>query len=454
MALPLVRPLGPSVKPFKPIIAIVGRPNVGKSTLVNRIVGRRAAVVQEQPGVTRDRREIDAEWDGREFVVVDTGGWQASLEDDLVADIRTQAEAAIGAADLIVFVVDAQAAISPDDAAVADLLRADNDRVILVANKVDNEAIGMDLGEFYRLGLGDAMPVSAIHGHGVADVLDHAVSRLPEQSELDEQDDVPTLAIIGRPNVGKSTLLNRLVGEERVVVSPIPGTTRDPIDARIELDGQHYLLVDTAGLRRRPKIGEDVEFFAIVRARQVLKEADVALLLIDAIDGVTHQDQRIAEEAAASGASLVIVLNKWDIADTEQRDWTTVGVGDRLEFVGWAPVIRISAKTGARLKRLGPAVDMVLENRGRRIPTGTLNRLISDWTAAHPPPVRKGRRAKVMYAVQAGTAPPTIILFVAGGELADDYLRYIERRIRAKFDFTGSPIHLFTRRRTKQKAGR
>ncbi len=438
----------------KPIVAVVGRPNIGKSTLVNRIVGRRAAVVEEMPGVTRDRREFDAEWDGREFTVVDTGGWQASADDDLVADIRTQAEAAIAAADAIVFVIDAQAAISPDDAAVAELLRTVGDRVTLVANKADNDAIAADLGEFYRLGLGEPYPVSAIHGIGVADVLDVVVRDLPDMDELDDEEELPTLAIIGRPNVGKSTLLNRLLGETRVVVSPVPGTTRDPIDAVVDIDGSEYRVVDTAGIRRRPKVGEDVEFFAILRAREVLKHADVALLLIDAIDGVTHQDQRIAEEAAASGASLVIVLNKWDIADAEQREWTTDGVGDRLAFVGWAPVIRISAKTGARLKRLGPAVDAVLATRYQRIPTGTLNRLVSDWTAAHPPPVRKGRRPKVMYAVQAATAPPTIILFVGGGELASDYLRYIERRLRAEFDFLGTPIHIHARRRSPQKARR
>ena len=432
----------------KPVVAVVGRPNIGKSTLVNRIVGRRAAVVEEMPGVTRDRREFDADWDGTAFTIIDTGGWQVSTDNELVTDIRIQAEAAIASADLILFLVDSQASISPDDAAVADLLRAAQERVILVANKVDNETIAYDLGEFYRLGLGDPRPVSAIHGHGVADLLDLVVSTLPEMSSFEEGDELPTLAIIGRPNVGKSTLLNQLLGEDRVVVSPIPGTTRDPIDAVVDLDGTDYRLVDTAGIRRRPKVDEDVEFFAILRARQVLKEADVALLLIDAVDGVTHQDQRIAEEAAVAGTSLVIVLNKWDIADTEQREWTSDGVGDRLAFVGWAPVIRISAKTGARLKRLGPAVDMVLDTRYKRIPTGTLNRLVSDWTASHPPPVRKGRRARVMYAVQAATAPPTIILFVSGGELADDYLRYIERRLRREYDFTGTPLHVFARRRT------
>ena len=435
-----------------PIVAVVGRPNIGKSTLVNRIVGKRVAVTEEMPGVTRDRREIAADWNGRGFLVVDTGGWQASVDDELVADIRSQAEAAINAADLILFVVDAQASIAEDDTAVANLLRSAGERVILVANKADNPEIADDIGHFYRLGLGEPFPTSAIHGTGVAEILDRVVESFPEADALLEEELVPTLAIIGRPNVGKSTLLNKLLGEERVVVSPTPGTTRDPIDALVDLDGTTYRVVDTAGIRRRPKVGEDVEFFAIVRARAVLKEADVALLLVDAIDGVTHQDQRIAEEAAESGASLIIVLNKWDVATTEQREWTTDGAGDRLAFVGWAPVIRLSAKTGARIKRLGPAVDMVLANRDQRIPTGTLNRLITDWVAAHPPPVRKGRRAKVMYSVQAGTSPPTIILFVAGGVLAEDYLRYIERRIRQEFDFTGTPIHIFARRRTKQKA--
>lgn len=434
----------------KPIVAVVGRPNIGKSTLVNRIVGRRAAVVEEMPGVTRDRREFDAEWEGAPFIVIDTGGWQVSTEDELVSDIRVQAEAAIASADLILFVVDVQTAISTDDAAVAELLRSVQDRVIVVANKADNETLAADLGTFYGLGLGEPHPVSAIHGSGVAELLDTVVERLPGVSAFYETEDIPTLAIIGRPNVGKSTLLNKLLNEERVVVSPTPGTTRDPIDAEVEIDGNRYRVVDTAGIRRRPKVGEDVEFFAILRARQVLKEADVALLLIDAIDGVTHQDQRIAEEAASSGASLVVVLNKWDVADIEQREWTTDGVGDRLAFVGWAPVIRISAKTGARMKRLGPAIDAVLETRYQRIPTGTLNRHIADWAAAHPPPVRKGRRPKIQYAVQAGIAPPTIILFVAGGELADDYIRYVERRIRNEYDFTGTPLHLFARRRSKK----
>ncbi len=431
-----------------PVVAVVGRPNIGKSTLVNRILGRRAAVVEEQPGVTRDRREFDAEWQGRPFVLIDTGGWQVAGEDHLVADIRQQAEAAMGVADVVLFLVDAQAAISDDDAAVADLLRPAAERVILVANKVDNDRISASVPDFYRLGLGDPMPVSAIHGHGVADLLDQVVTRFPEAAgEPDAGGDIPMLAIVGRPNVGKSTLLNWLVGETRVVVSPVPGTTRDPIDAVVDIDGQPFRVVDTAGIRRAPRVDEDVEYYSVLRAKEVLADADVAVLMIDSLEGVTHQDQRIAEEASRAGPGVVVLLNKWDAADPEQRAWTTDGVGDRFGFLSWAPVIRASALTGARLKRLGPALEVCLENRNRRVPTGRLNRLVRQWSQAHPPPVRKGRRPKILYAVQAGTGPPTIVLFVSGGELGPDYLRFIENRLRREFDFTGTPIRLLARRR-------
>ena len=259
------------------------------------------------------------------------------------------------------------------------------------------------------------------------------------------------MAIIGRPNVGKSTLLNRLVGEERVVVSPVPGTTRDPIDVVVELDGESYRLIDTAGIRRKPRISEDVELFAVIRARDVVRQADAALLMIDATEGVTHQDQRIAEQAVRSGASLVVLLNKWDAADRERREYTTWEVGDRLGFAGWAPVLRISALTGARMHRLGAALELVLANRMRRISTGTLNRLVTEWTARHPPPVRKGRRPRIMYAVQSRTAPPTLALFVKGGKIDATYLRYLERKARETYDFTGTPVHLVVRRRTGRR---
>ena len=425
----------------------MGRPNVGKSTLVNRIVGRRAAVVQEKPGVTRDRREFPAEWNGRSFTVVDTGGWQQGKDSDLTEDICAQAEAAISAADVIVFVIDTQGNITSDDAAVARLLRPASHRVLVAANKADNDALWRESAAFARLGLGEPLPVSAIHGQGVADLLDVLVGRLPAAAGGETTaDTVPEVAVIGRPNVGKSTLLNRLVGEERVVVSAVPGTTRDPIDVTIELEDRVYRLIDTAGMRRKPKMSEDVEFFSVLRAREVLKRAHAALLLVDALDGVTHQDQRIAELAAGSGAALVILLNKWDAVDLEQRERTTFEVGAKLGFAGWAPVLRISALTGARLHRLGPALETVLENRSRRIPTGRLNRLITELAAEHPPPMRKGRRPRIMFASQSRSAPPTIALFVRGGILDSTYLRYLERRLRRAYDFTGTPVRMVVRR--------
>ncbi len=429
----------------KPRVAVVGRPNVGKSTLVNRIVGRRAAVVQERPGVTRDRREFDTEWNGRPFKLVDTGGWQQSLDGELVEEIRLQAESAIAAADIIIFVVDAQIGTTTDDAAVTKLLRPVGAKVILVVNKADNDMIALNAGEFSRLGLGDPLPISSIHGRGVADLLDIVVERLPAITVDTGDDRTADVAIIGKPNVGKSTLLNRLVGENRVVVSPIPGTTRDPIDVEIEIDGTTYRLIDTAGIRRAPKIPEDVDRFAVGRAREVLRRADAALLLVDALEGVTHQDQRITEEAVRSGASLIVLLNKWDAADRDRKQQTTWELGNKLAFAGWAPVLRISALTGARLHRLGSALETVLTNRERRIPTATLNRLVGEWTGQHPPPIRKGRRPRILYAAQSQTAPPTLALFVKGGRIDDTYLRYLEGRARQSYDFIGTPVRLVTR---------
>ena len=440
------------MEPSPPVVALVGRPNVGKSTLINRIVGRRAAVTQEEPGVTRDRRRLEAEWNGRRFAVVDTGGWQPPSKKEeapLAADIREQAESAIAEADLVILVVDAQGAVTSEDAAVAEMLRPVRGRTLVAANKCDNDGIAAGAGGFHRLGLGEPFPVSAIHGAGVADLLDEAVSRMGEEAPPavgPSPDALPRVAIIGRPNVGKSTLLNRLAGAERVVVSPTPGTTRDPIDTDIRLAGSPYRLIDTAGMRRRPKITEDAEFFSVLRARETLRSADAALLLMDAGEGVTQQDQRIAREASSSGASLVVVLNKWDGADAEQRERAIAETGRRLAFAGWAPVIRISALTGARLKQLAPALETALENRTRRIPTALLNRMVSEWTAAHPPPVRKGRRPRIMYAVQSQTAPPTFAFFAKGGTIDDTYLRFLERRLREARDFTGTPLRLAVRR--------
>jgi GTP-binding protein len=425
-------------------VAVVGRPNVGKSSLVNRVLGRRLAVVDERPGVTRDRREFRADWTGREFLIVDTGGWEVAPSEELVAAISGQAEAALGAADLVLFVVDATAGVSEDDARVARLLR--DTPVILVANKVDDAKQEPDVADLWQLGLGEPSAVSALHGRGIGDLLDRVVERLPDVPE-GPSEELKSLAIIGRPNVGKSTLLNRLLGEERVLVSPTPGTTRDPIDVVTEIGGHRFRVVDTAGIRRAPKVKEAADFYSVLRAKGALDEADVALLIVDAVDGIVQQDQRIAQAAEESGAGLVVLVNKWDGADREQREIAIEDVADRLGFVGWAPLLRISALTGRGVHRLAPALDVVLEAREFRVGTGTLNRLIREWQEAHAPPTRKGRRPRILYAVQAGTAPPTFVLFVGGGELDESYLRYLERRLRDEFPFVGTPVQLISRRR-------
>jgi GTPase len=427
-----------------PVVVVLGRPNVGKSTLVNRVLRRRAAVVEEKPGVTRDRKEFTAEWAGHHFLLVDTGGW-AVKGDDLVAGIRQQAEAALGGADVVVFVADATTPYTEDDLAVARLAQAAGVPAVLVANKADGPNVDLEVGHLWGLGLGEPHPISALHGRGTGDFLDAVVALLPEGEAEPEAERLPTLAILGRPNVGKSTLLNRLLGEERVLVSPEPGTTRDPIDAVVELDGELFRVWDTAGIRRASRVDEATEFYSVQRAREALAAADIALLVADATRGITHQEQRLAEEIAAAGAGLIVLLNKWDAADPDAKETTEDGTGDRLGFVSWAPVLRISARTGARLHRLPAAVRAVLETRRSRVPTPELNRLVRDWQAAHPAPTRKGRRARIMYAVQAGTEPPAFVLFVRGGELGPDYLRFLENRLRATYDFVGTPLRLVAR---------
>lgn len=432
-----------------PVVAVVGRPNVGKSTLVNRIVGRRLAVVEEQPGVTRDRRQFEADWAGRHFLLVDTGGWELNPRDTIEAAVRQQVEAALGSADVVVLVVDTTTPTVEEDREVVEMLRRSSSPVVLAANKVDSDSREADAAELWKLGLGEPIPVSAYHGRGVGDLLERVVSHFPEGVDGEADNGLTRLAIVGRPNVGKSTLLNRLAGEDRVIVSETPGTTRDPVDVEVKLDGAPYLLVDTAGIRRKPQIREDADFFSVLRAREALSDADVALLLVDGSEGVTRQDQRIADEVIEAGAGLVLLVNKWDLVESEEK-WTLErDIARRLGFLGWAPMLRISALRGSRLGRLAPAVEAALESRHRRVPTGQLNRMVREWTAAHPPPVRKGRRPKIHYAVQAGVAPPTVILFVSGGELGEDYLRYLENRLREEVDFTGSPIRIVPRLRSR-----
>ena len=433
-----------------PIVAVVGRPNVGKSTLVNRIIGTRSAVVEERPGVTRDRREYEADWAGRDFILVDTGGWEIKPDGDLNRSIREQAEGAVSGADAVLLVVDGTTELTDDDTGVISILRSADIPIVLAANKIDDETSEWNIDRFWGLGLGEPRGVSAYHGRGVGDLLDEIVAVLPVQSRLAKEEPFPRIAIVGRPNVGKSTLLNHLVVEERVIVSEVPGTTRDPIDVDVEIDGQTYRIVDTAGIRRKPQITEDADFYAVLRAREVLQDADIALLMIDSREGVTHQDQRIASEIVEAGAGILIILNKWDAIDEEQREITEGSLPDRFGFVSWAPVLRMSALTGSRVGRLGGAIEAVLETRALRIPTGPLNRDIRKWTQAHPPPVRKGRRPKLHYVVQAGTAPPTFVVFLSGGDLGDDYKRFLENRLRDDYDFVGNPIHFVTRHRANR----
>ncbi len=434
-----------------PLVAVVGRPNVGKSTLVNRIVGRRLAVVEAKSGVTRDRKEIPARWNERDFIVVDTGGWELTPADDLVADIRGQAEIAIAAADVIVFVVDAQTGITADDAGVVDMLRHADVPVVVAANKVDGSKHDHLVTELWSVGLGEPIGVSALHGRGSGDLLDRIIKLLPPEADDSDREPVATLAILGRPNVGKSTLLNQLAGEERVLVSPVAGTTRDPIDVVVDMDGEPFRVVDTAGIRRRAvSADKGADFYSIMRARKALAEADVALLIIDGHEGASFQDQRLAQEVADAGAGLVILANKWDEADAEERAETLSSIGDRLAFAHWAPVLTMSAKTGSKVGRIGGAVRLALENRRKRIPTGELNRLMRRWQQMHPPPVRKGRRPKILYAVQSRIEPPEIVLMISGGELGSDYLRYLEGKVREHDDYTATPVWITPRSRQSQ----
>jgi len=430
-----------------PIVVILGRPNVGKSTLVNRIVRSKAAVTNPEAGVTRDRRQFDAEWAGRSFHVMDTGGWEARPGEQLTADIREQAEIAVSAADLVVFVADATTEVTDDDVGVARILQQSGLPHLLVANKADSPSVESDLTHLWGLGLGNPIPISALHGRNTGDFLDQMVSALPEDPEGEAPDAIASLAIVGRPNVGKSTLLNRLAGSERVLVSDVPGTTRDPINEIVTIDGEFFEVIDTAGIKRHTKIKDDVDYYAVLRAHDTVRKSDVVLFVIDGQRGATHQEQRLAEEIAHAGAGLLLILNKWDELTDEQRLHTEDSVADRLAFVDWAPILRLSAKTGARTHRLPKYIKGVIENRRKHVPAPEVNRLVRDLQEAHPPPVRKGRRAKILYAVQAETEPPTFVLFVRGGELGPDYIRFIENRIRERYDFTGTPIRIRTRNR-------
>ena len=436
-----------------PVVAIVGRPNVGKSTLLNRVLGRRAAIVEEQPGVTRDRKDVEADWLGRRFRLVDTGGWMVG-GDDLDARVSAQSERAIADADVVLLIVDVVTGSTEDDARVAELLRRSGKPVLLVANKVDDTGRENQMWELMTLGLGEPHPVSALHGRGTGDLLDAVVALLPPPADDeaatgdaaatgdDAADGTIAVAIVGRPNVGKSTLFNRLLGDDRSVVHDQPGTTRDTIDTVVETEVGPLRLVDTAGMRRRSKIGEGTEYYSLVRALQAVDEADVALLVIDATDGVTGQDQRLAERVAAAGCPIVVLLNKWELLDAEGRADLRWQVSDKLRFVGDAPVLPITALSGKGVHKLLPALAASVDAYHRRIPTSRVNAVISDAQAAHPAPAG----AKVLYATQGAADPPTFTLFV-NRELPRTYLRYLERKLREAFDLGATPVKLRVRRR-------
>jgi GTP-binding protein len=443
-----------------PVVAVVGRPNVGKSTLVNRMVGRRAAIVEERPGVTRDRKEHVAEWRGRTFRVVDTGGWltegEAGLtgeEPALAAKVSAQAAEAMQQADLVLFVVDVVTGVTEEDAHVARLLQRAKAPVILVANKIDDDRREGDAWQFAQLGLGDPVPVSAMHGRLSGELLDAIVDTLPSEPDDDaveegSDDSIFSIAIAGRPNVGKSTLFNRIVGAERAVVHDMPGTTRDAIDTIVETDDGPLRFIDTAGLRRKSRIEEPTEYYSLVRALEAIDRADAALLVVDASEGVTHQDQRLAERIDAAGTAVVIVLNKWDLLDAEERAKVRFDVEDKLGFLTYAPAIPISALTGRRVHQLLPALRMAEGAYHQRIPTAALNRVLRDAQAAHPPPVVKRHRPRILYATQGATDPPTFTLF-ATRPLPPQYLRYLERKMREAFDLGPTPIKIRVRRRAE-----
>jgi len=440
----------------RPVVAIVGRPNVGKSTLVNRIVGRRVAIVEEQPGVTRDRKELEASWSGRDLLVVDTGGWlpASAASDDpafLVRQVSEQAERAISLADVVLCVVDATVGVVEEDAAVARVLRRAGKPVLVAVNKVDDERREADAWQFERLGLGVPYPVSAMHGRGTGDLLDAVVAALPPEPELPVEpgllDDTFAVAIVGRPNVGKSTLFNRIVGDERAVVHEAPGTTRDAIDTIVETPDGPLRFVDTAGMRRRTHIDEATEYYGMLRALDAVDRSDAALFIIDATAGVTHQDQRLAERIDAAGTAIVVLLNKWDLVDdADLRKQILEDVNDRLGFLGYAPVLKISALTGRHVGQLLPALRQAEAAYHQRVPTAALNRLLQEAQSAHPPPTGRRTRPRILYATQGATDPPTFTIFVSH-ELPPTYLRYLERRLREGLDLGPTPIKLRVRRR-------
>ena len=434
-----------------PVLAVVGRPNVGKSTLVNRIIGRREAVVEDRPGVTRDRVSYDAQWSGRAFTVVDTGGWDPDAR-GMAERIKAQAEIAVSLADAVLFVVDATVGITDADEAVVKVLRRSGKPVVLAANKVDDARTEAEAYGLWNLGLGEPQPISALHGRGSGDLLDAVLAALPEPPpEREARVRGPRrVALVGKPNVGKSSLLNKLAGEERVVVDNVAGTTVDPVDELVELGGRTWRFIDTAGIRKRVKEASGHEYYASLRTATAIDRAEVVVLLIDGGESISEQDLRIIQTVREAGRALVIAFNKWDLVDPERRYYLDREVERDLVQVSWAPRINITARTGWHVDRLVPAIDRALEGWETRVPTGALNAFLGRLVAEHPHPVRGGKQARILFGTQASSAPPVFILFTTG-KLEASYERFIERRLREEFGFVGTPIVLQQRPREKRR---
>jgi GTP-binding protein len=440
------------VEGTQPVLAVVGRPNVGKSTLVNRILGSRQAVVQDVPGVTRDRVAYDANWRGRTFTVVDTGGWVARAQ-GLAAQVAEQAKIAVDLADAVLFVVDARVGATDEDEAVANVLRRSGKPVVLAANKVDDARSEADATSLWSLGLGEPVMISAMHGRGAGDLLDLVLDALPEAPPERLGESGPRrVALIGKPNVGKSSLLNKLAGEQRAVVDPVAGTTRDPVDELIELGGTTWRFVDTAGIRRRFRDSQGADYYATLRTAGALDRAEVAVVLVDASEPLTEQDLRIITMVIEAGRALVIAFNKWDLTDEERRHYLGRELERQLNQARWAPRVNISAATGRHVDRLVPAIEEALASWEQRVSTGQLNQFLNQVVAATPPPMRGGRQPRILFATQAGTRPPHFVLFTTGF-LEETYRRFIERRLREEFGFEGTPIKVTMRVREKRGKG-
>ncbi len=435
-----------------PVVAVVGRPNVGKSTLVNRILGRRQAVVEDKPGVTRDRIAYDAQWNGRQFTVVDTGGWEPDAKDRAAA-IARQAEVAVNTADVVLFVVDTTVGATDVDEAAVKMLRASRKPVLLVANKADNATIELEATRLWSLGLGEPFTISALHGRGAGDLLDAILDKLPEAPRIVE--DNPRgprrVALVGRPNVGKSSLLNKLSGEERSVVDAVAGTTVDPVDSLVTVGGEVWQFVDTAGLRKRAGQASGTEYFASLRTQGAIEASEVTIVLLDSSEVISEQDQRLLSMVVESGRALVIAFNKWDLVDADRRWYLDKEIERELKRIPWAARINVSAKTGRAVEKLAPALRTALASWERRIPTGQLNQWLTALVQATPHPVRGGKAPRVLFATQAGIAPPKFVVF-STGPLDPGYVRFIERKLREEFGFEGSPIDISVRTRREERA--